>query len=47
MIYIMSSSIELRITSYGTNKEIYNALIYIEGMIECYYAKDVYNIMII
>ena len=36
--YHVSSSIEIMIASNGTKREMYNKLICIDGMGECYYA---------
>ena len=47
MIYHVSSSIELGISFDGTNNEMHNELICIDGMGDCYYATHVLNIMII
>ena len=45
MTYTVSRSKELRIAIDGTKMAIYNELIYIDRMDECYYATNVYNIM--
>ena len=47
MTYHVRSFIDLRIASDCTPNEIFNELIFIDGMGECYYANYVYNIMII
>ena len=47
MINHVSSSIELIIASDDTNSEIFNEIIYIDGMGECYCATYVYIIMIV
>ena len=45
--YHMSSSIELRIDLYGTNSEMCNEIMCIDGNSECRSATYIYNIMII
>ena len=47
MICYTSSSIDLMIASYSTDSEIYNKLICLDSVGECYYATYVSNIMII
>ena len=46
MMYRVSSSIERRIYSDGTNSEMCNDILCIYGMGTCYYAMYVYKIMI-
>ena len=45
MMYYVSSSVELRIGSDGSNSEMCYELIYIDGMDKCYYATTFNNIM--
>ena len=47
MTYHVSNSIELVIASDGTNNDMCNDLIYIDGMGECYYVTHVLNIVTI
>ena len=41
MYHSVSSSIEMMIAFDGTNSEMCNGVIYIDSMVECYYANHV------
>ena len=45
MIYLMSSSIEVRIDFDGTNSEMCNELVCIDNIDDCYYVSSINNII--